>query len=232
MKTNYSDEAADIITGFGGSYQIASYRENSHKMRQLKISTTCIPGAAFKKTIGSKNKFMWYAGYGAFHKGLDLVVEAFIQMPEKELHIFGNIESNKKLYAWFLTVIEKSRNITYHGWATPDSAIFQEYAQLCDAVVYASSSEGGPGAIIQCMQFGLVPILNRFSAIDPPRNTFNITGNTPEEEIDSIVRQAHAFSNTPAEELQQYSDELALYYSQNHTIERYVSSLKAAIEGN
>ena len=232
LKTNYSDEAADIITCFGGSYQEKSFGVNSHKIRHLNISTTFVPGPSFKKNIGSKNKFMWYAGHGPFHKGLDLVVDAFIKMPEKELHIFGNIELNKKLYAWFLEITKRTTNITYHGWATPDSNIFQEYARYCDAVVFASSSEGGSGATIQCMQFGLIPIINQSTAIDLANSSFNVLGNTPEEEIDSIIERVSAFSAAATDALQAYSDQLAETYSRKHTVDTYTKSLREAIEGN
>ena len=232
MKTNYSDEAADIITCFGGSYQAESFGANKHKVRQLNISTTYIPPLAFKKTIGQKNKFMWYAGYGPFHKGLDLVVEAFIKMPEKELHVFGNIELNKKLYAWFKDVMTRNSNIHYHGWLTPDNAKFQQFVKECDAIVYASSSEGGSGATIQCMQFGLIPIINKSTAIDLSNNTFNITGKTPEEEIDSIIERVKVFSDAPPTELQSYSEQLSKYYCENHTVEMFKGTLRKVIEGN
>lgn len=229
LKTNYSDEAADLITCFGGSYQAASFGPNSHKVRHLNISTTCLPATDFKKVIASKTKFMWYAGYGVFHKGLDLVVEAFMQLPDMELHVFGHIEANTKLYSWFLEKKASVSNITYHGWATPDSETFRTHAQLCDAVVFTSSSEGGAGAIIQCMQFGLIPIINKSTAIDLPENPFNITGNDPEEEIASMIQKVKQFAGTDTTQLQRYSDELAEHYCRNNTIASYISSIKTAI---
>jgi glycosyltransferase involved in cell wall biosynthesis len=227
---NYSDEAADIITCFGGSYQANSFGPNKNKVRQLTISTTHLPEPGFKKVTGAKNKFMWFAGYGSFHKGFDLVVEAFLKMPDMELHIFSHIESQPRLYHWFLQITRDAKNIRYHGWAAPDSALFKNYAQLCDAVVFASTSEGGAGAIIQCMQFGLIPIINVSTGIDLANNKFNITGNDPEEEITSIIDKVTAFSKSETEELQQYAHELNQQYSQQHTLEHYSESLKNVIE--
>jgi glycosyltransferase involved in cell wall biosynthesis len=227
---NYSDEAADIITCFGGSYQANSFGPNKHKVRRLTISTTHLPKPGFKKTIGAKNKFMWFAGYGSFHKGFDLVVEAFLKMPDMELHIFSHIESQPKLYNWFLQITRDAKNIRYHGWAAPDSEQFKNYVRLCDAVVFASTSEGGAGAIIQCMQFGLIPIINASTGIDLANSKFNITGNDPEEEIASIIDKVTAFSKSETEELQHYAHELTLQYSQQHTLEQYSLSLKSVIE--
>jgi glycosyltransferase involved in cell wall biosynthesis len=232
LKPNYSDDAADLITSFGGTYHADSFGVNKSKVRHLSISTTHLPPPDFKKSISSKKKFMWYAGYGPFHKGFDLVVEAFLKTPNMELHIFTYLQSNKKLYDWFLNISAKAKNIIYHGWVTPDNIKFKEYVNICDAVVYASSSEGGPGAIIQCLQFGIIPIINKATAIDLFNGSFNITGKTPEEEIDSIIDRVIAFSEASTTELQSYSEQLSKYYCENHTVERFKGSLKKVLEEN
>jgi glycosyltransferase involved in cell wall biosynthesis len=230
VKPGYSDDAADVITCFGGTYQAASFGNNRHKVRQIQISTTHVPGNNFRKKIVNNDSFLWYAGYGPFHKGFDLVVEAFLRMPEKVLHIFGYIESNEKLYAWFKMVTQNRNNIHYHGWTTPDSNLFQKYVSLCDAVICASSSEGGAGAIVQCMQFGLIPIINLSTAIDLTNDKFNITGSNPEEEITSIIERVNIFRQTDSEELQSYSENLSNQYSGEHTIQKYSDSLRKVIE--
>lgn len=226
---NYSDEVADIITCFGGTYQTNSFELNRHKVKPLVISTNYCPPTSYAKLIGSKTKFMWYGGHGPFHKGLDLVVDAFEKMPEFELHIFGNIELNIKLYAWFKQKAALSKNIVYHGWANPNSVIFQKYAQLCDALVYASSSEGGAGSVIQAIQFGLIPIINKSTAIDLANTTFNISGTTPEEEILSIRENVTKFSATSTEEIQNYSNKLSIEYVKKHNLDMYAKSLKEII---
>lgn len=228
LKTNYSDEVADIITCFGGTYQAESYFLNKQKVRKLNISTTYIP-LDFHKTIALKNKFIWYGGHGPFHKGIDLVTEAFLKMPDMELHIFGNIELNHKLYEWFVKTTANAKNITYHGWATPESEKFKSYVQQCDAFVFASSSEGGAGSVIQCLQFGLIPIINQATAVDLSNDKFNITGKDPEEEIDSIIEKVRLFSKTNSEELLEYSGKLKKHYCELHTIDSYAGSLEAVI---
>jgi glycosyltransferase involved in cell wall biosynthesis len=229
LMPSYSDEASDIITCFGGTYQTNSFELNKQKVRQLNISTTFIPPSTLKKTIATKTKFMWYGGHGPFHKGLDLVVEAFAKMPHFELHIFGNIELNGKLFDWFQKKTSTTKNITYHGWATPDSKKFQDHVKLCDAIVFASSSEGGAGSVIQCLQFGLIPIINSSTAIDLSNTKFNIIGMDPEEEIDSIINNVEKFSKTDTDELQHYSSSLAKHYSEKNTLEMYSDSVRKII---
>ena len=226
---NYSDEVADIITCFGGTYQTNSFELNHHKVKPLAISTSHCAPKGYTKLIASKTKFMWYGGHGPFHKGLDLVVEAFEKLPEFELHIFGNIELNLKLYAWFQQKTKFTNNIVYHGWATPDSEIFQKYIHLCDALVYASSSEGGAGSVIQVMQFGLIPIINKSTAIDLANTTFNILGNTPEEEILSIRENVTKFAAANTEEIQNYSNKLVTEYGEKHSLGMYTKNLKEII---
>ncbi len=222
---NYGDEFADVITCFGGSYQANSYLNCVSKVKNINISTTHLP-INFIKKIGTKNKFMWYGGYGAFHKGLDIVLEAFLKMPAMELHIFGHIESNEKMLKWFNIITHDAKNIFYHGWITPETKIFEEYVQQCDAIVFASSSEGGAGSVIQCLQFGLIPILNDATAIDLIDNEFRIIGNNPEEEIESIIENVTRFNKTDIEKLQEYSNTLKEHFIKKNTLKEYSNSIK------
>jgi len=228
--TNYSDNTSDIITCFGGKYQAESFGSNHLKVKQLNISTTFIPSYNFKKQIASKTKFLWYGGHGPFHKGLDLVVEAFLKMPNFELHIFGNIELNNELFLWFQKKLNTSKNIIYHGWSTPESMYFQSYVRLCDSFVFASSSEGGAGSVIQCMQFGLIPIINNSTAVDLDNNKFDIEGINPKDQINSIIEKAELFSRTENQELEIYTEFLYNKYSTLNTIEMYELSLNSIIQ--
>lgn len=228
IEANYSDEAANIITCFGGLYQKNSFLEQKHKVQQIKISTN-FTESNFKKKIGSKKKFLWFSGHGPFHKGLDIVTEAFLRMPDKELHIFGNIELNVKMFKWFNTVTNNSKNIFYHGWGKLGDTKLNTAFEECDAFVYASSSEGGAGSAIVCMQMGLIPIINASTAIDLEENEFGIQGIDPSDQIESIIKNVSLFSKKETEELQQKSNKLSTFYMQNNNISAYKNSLTEVI---
>lgn len=200
----YSDDRADLISIFGGDYQKESFGANASKIVPITITSSFLP-KTFIKNFSGKKKFLWYGGYGPFHKGLDLVVEAFRELANCELHVMGFLDYDPVFKTWFLEQLATYSNLHYHGWLRPDSPDFQYWAGECDAVVFASSSEGGSGSIIQCLQYGLIPILNSASGIRLESSTFKITGKTPEEEIVSIREQVKLFCDTKVSELQALS---------------------------
>jgi hypothetical protein len=226
LKPNYADDAADIISCFGGQYQAASFLTNQHKVRNLSISTTAPPAESFRKRIASQRQFLWFGGYGPMHKGLDIVVEAFIRRPDLQLHIAGDIASNAKFYAWFQSVTANVKNIRFHGWITPDDSRFTGLVEACDGIVFTSSSEGGAGSVIQCMQYGLIPLVNKQTALDLPDATFQIAGDDPLEQISALAEQLDRFSQFQAPALQEISDKISAHYTKKNSIESYRVDLR------
>jgi glycosyltransferase involved in cell wall biosynthesis len=228
IEAGYSDDCADIITCFGGSYQWASFGNNASKVRSLNISCTHIP-LSFEKRIGNKNKFMWFGGYGPFHKGLDLVIEAFRQLPDCDLYIMGHLNEDPVFLKWCAVEFSKYPNIQFKGWLEPQSQEFQKLASECDGIVFASSSEGGAGSIIQCMQYGLIPIVNESTSLLFQPGSFLVRGQTAEDEIVSIREAVKTFRDTDVSKLQGLSNEIQFACREHHNLKAYKSSLEKVL---
>lgn len=229
IPSGYSDEVADVITCFGGIYQKESFGHNALKVKELNISCTHVP-QDFRKKINSGHKFMWYGGYGPFHKGLDLVVEAFRELPACELHIMGHLEADTRFYEWFKEQLSHHPHMHYHQWVTPESQAFYHLAAECDAVVFASSSEGGAGSVLQGMQFGLIPICNAATSLRTGFEQFPIQGKDPLAEISSIREQVKLFMDTPAGQKQLLAEQLLMECRTKYTLDSYKKSLSRILE--
>lgn len=229
IEAGYADDAADVITCFGGSYQVESFGKNAAKVKALNLSCTHLP-EGFRKRLTNSKKFMWYGGYGPFHKGLDLVVEAFRDLPDCELHIMGHAEQDPRFFEWFKSQLGQSPNLHYHGWVTPESPLFYKLATDCDGTVFASSSEGGAGSVLQAMQFGLIPLVNTQTALREAGDHFPVSGSHPLAEIASICEQVRRFVESPSEEQQSVSEQIRDYCLKNHSTEAYRQSLGRVLD--
>ena len=131
---------------------------------------TFYPGVSDKVTyntnwLDSRNKdhFLCFAGNGLICKGVDLVVEAFMNQSKKFLHICGPMEpAFLKQYG---KMINDSKNIYYHGFIEPGGNKFNKIASLCAYTVFHSASESCCTSVATTMKAGLVPIVNSWTGI-------------------------------------------------------------------
>lgn len=173
---------------------------------------------------------MWYGGYGPFHKGLDLVVDAFAALPDCQLHIMGHVEQDPRFFDWFKTKLAQHPNLHYHGWVTPESPLFYKLAAECDGIVFASSSEGGAGSVLQAMQFGLIPVANTQTALREAAELFPVSGSDPAAEITSIREQVRRFCEYPPSQRQELSAQIREACVKNHSPEAYRQSVHSLLD--
>jgi hypothetical protein len=73
------------------------------------------------------------------------------------LHVCQTIDAHfNEVYSRELT---ECRNIHFYGYVPMRSTHFETLAKSCNWVISATCAEGQPGAIIECMGYGLIPIL-------------------------------------------------------------------------
>jgi len=147
-------------------------------------------GGLPQQTIWDKEKdyhsgrkhFLFFAGDGNVHKGLDLLLEAFAGT-NLQLHICQKLEPQfKSVYFKELTECD---NIHYYGKISLRSPLYMELIMMCNWIVSASCCEGCPNAVLESMQHGLIPVLTRNNSIDT--NGFGVELN--ESYIRDIVMQ-------------------------------------------
>jgi glycosyltransferase involved in cell wall biosynthesis len=115
---------------------------------------------------------MWFGGGGAVLKGLDLVLEAFAELPEYELIVIGPAAYEPafaEAYAHELSLPHIRRyprpRIERDGTLACAGVPFIELAREASAIVYPTASDGTSGSIVQAMHTGLIPLVTRESGM-------------------------------------------------------------------
>jgi hypothetical protein len=110
-----------------------------------------------------RRHFLFFSGGGNVHKGLDLLLEAFVGT---DLHLHICQSMNGDFAGAYRQELRECPNIHFYGPVTMRSSQFESLSHLCNWVISATCAEGQPGAIIECMGYGLIPILPESANID------------------------------------------------------------------
>ena len=114
----------------------------------------------FKKNRGN---FLFFSGGGNVHKGLDLLLEVF-SGSDKNLYICAHLDSEFKKF--YKCELRDCPNILYVGFIKMRSKKFYSLMDKCNYIIFPSCSEGSPGSVINCLQYGLIPIVSKESNLD------------------------------------------------------------------
>lgn len=138
--------------------------------RKYNKNTYCINNGVFpfnstqKPKLKNSKNVLFLAGRGNIHKGLDLLIDVFSNNPDFTLHVcqhidndFNNVINNK---------LQGSKNIIIHDFVKMRSPEFDAIANSCSYSILPTCSEGQPGSVLECMQYGLVPIISKEANID------------------------------------------------------------------
>lgn len=157
---------ADAIFCIGEpqGFSIQSYEKHCLPTYPIIPSSNYINSYKLSGSAKSRKHFLCFAGSGLICKGVDILVEAFSQLPDCHLHICGPME--KALFAAYGDLIDASLNITFHGFIDVNGKDYQKIIKECSFTLLHSAAEGCCGSIINNMASGLVPIVNYETGID------------------------------------------------------------------
>jgi hypothetical protein len=111
------------------------------------------------------NSFLCFAGNGFICKGVDLLVESFLDNPSKTLHICGpNTEA--AFFNYYGEKINSAPNIFYHGFVKPGGESFNQLSSKCSFVIFHSAAEGCCTSVATAIKAGLVPVINPWTGIN------------------------------------------------------------------
>ncbi|MBI4098646.1 MAG: hypothetical protein HY437_01275 [Candidatus Magasanikbacteria bacterium] len=177
-----------------------------------------------KDFTAARNGFLFIAGSGNAHKRLDVILEAFAGMPDKELYLCTKLEDDFK--SAFEKYLFHTPNIHYIGHIRIYTPEFYDLMRKCNYVVFGSCSEGSPGAVIDAMFQGLIPLVSLGSHIDVAPHGFGIEPFTVEE----VQRTAREVSSHDAAWQKERSIAVQKYAQDVFSIERYRETLKKYIQ--
>lgn len=193
-------EIVDYATILGNQFTINTYKYANKEITQIPLSTTNMyPYPEDKNYEYCRNRFLWLGSSGLVHKGLDLVLEAFADMPEHHLTVCGPIQNEKDFEQAFHKELYQLPNIHTVGWIDVGSSEFLEITKNCIGLVYPSCSEGTAGSAVVCLHAGLIPIVSYESGINVNEFGFLLENSS----VNNIQETVKIVTNLPDNELRQ-----------------------------
>jgi len=195
ISPNLAIEHAAYATILGNEFTIDTYKYAKKPLFRVPISTPVVYPWRDNKNFGRVRKnFLWLGSEGFVHKGLDLVLEAFAQMPDYHLTVCGPIHTDKEFQNAYRDELYNTSNIDTIGWVDIGSRDFVNIATDCLGIVFPSCSEGGGGGVITCLHAGLIPIVSREASVDVDESRGLILKRSSVEEIKASVQSLSALT--------------------------------------
>lgn len=230
---------ADFLEGFGNSSVHNTYAEFGKDIFPIPISVAKMFDFPEKKDFESaRRNFLFFGGGGAVLKGLDLLVEAFADMPEFHLNIVGPAAYEKdfeEAYAKELSLPNITRyprpKIYYKDKEIGDLMVgdkkFTDITNTCATIIYPSASEGTSGAVIQAMHAGVIPVITPQTGLREEAPGILMETNPTIESIKDVVRSIASLSEEEIKTLSRRSWE---YVREHHTKETFTAAYNDFID--
>lgn len=223
---NRAIEQADCATMLGNDFTLSTYRYAHKPIYRTPISTTNLyPWPQGKDFEACRKHFLWFGSGGLVHKGLDLVLEAFAEMPEYHLTVCGPIQEEKDFEEAFATELYHTPNIRTVGWVDVSGSEFMQITRNCLGLIYPSCSEGGGGSVITCMHAGVIPLVSYESSVEVDDFGFLLKDCS----IEHIKNSIRMVAGLPAQELQERARRAWEYARANHTREKFAEEYRKVI---
>lgn len=155
---------------------------SASKLNYIKSPEEYVPG---------EREFIWFFGLGAVTKGLDLLLEIFVQNPDLTLNIIGDLEQEPDFIKIYEKELTQYPNIKYHGSMSPLSKKFESIVRKCFCFLAPTCSEGLSPAVATMMQVGLYPIITRQSGAVLPENAGKFIEMISHGEIDAKIKEVY-----------------------------------------
>lgn len=145
IERNSAIEKADLATILGNNFTIESYAYANKPMYRIPMSST-IEFAWEKRDINAiRHNYLWFGSSGFVHKGLDLALELFAGLPDKQLFVCGPFEKEHAFVKEYHRELFETANIHPVGWVDVNSIEFKKILDQCLGIIYPSCAEGGGG---------------------------------------------------------------------------------------
>lgn len=167
VEDNWAIESADMGCVLGNAFTADSYAYAGKPIHRIPLSSVrSFDWQEDKDFEVCRDTFLWFGSGGFAHKGLDLVIDAFAQLPDLRLVICGPVDQEPRFVTAFNEALYHSDNIETLGWVDVTSSDFEALRRRTLATIYPSCSEGGGGCVITCMHAGLIPVVTPEASVD------------------------------------------------------------------
>jgi len=218
-------EYADCATILGNVFTQGTFAYSGKPLYPIPLSTT-VQFPYYEKNFDKiKKNFLWFGSSGMVHKGLDIVLDAFSELPDYHLTICGPVNREDDFDKAYFKELYQSQNVRSFGFIDVKSDRFLDVIMNTNALIYPSCSEGQAGSVITCLHAGLIPIVSYESGVDV--NGFGII--LQKSSVDEVVESIKMLSQKPNEELRRMSKSAWLYARTHHTREKFAECYNAFV---
>lgn len=217
------NKSSDLIISLGNKDAAKTYSKFNNVVN---LEGASIPDNKKLKRdyLAAKKHFLFLAGPGNIHKGLDLLLDSFSGLPERHLHVVGTLDSDFEKY--YYDLLYKSKNIHTYGYVPQRSKKYYSIVKQCSASILPSCSEGSPGSVIESMEQGLIPIVSKQSHIDIDNNVGVILHDC---KIQTIKNQVNLISGQNVKYFESKANAVKNYVRKEFTVDKYESKLRTFI---
>jgi len=218
---------AKLATYYGNDAALQQFGVFQPKMRKLWVCPSVASVAwKTKKWDAARRSFLYFGSSAWLHRGLDLVIEAFLKL-DFDLYICGSDRGFLEVYG---AELKQAPNIHYEGFVTPGSDKFKELTDKTVAVVYPSAAEGCSTSVLQCMRFGLIPLVTEATGLSIHNKWPPLKGSTDLELIEDLRRRCVELSDKSSTQLDELSRCMWDYASNNHSRPAFRTSLDGMLD--
>jgi glycosyltransferase involved in cell wall biosynthesis len=218
VEENYALENADYATILGNEFTVGTYSYAGKQIFAIPISTPVLyPWTEDKNFYSCRNNFIWFGSDGLVHKGLDLVLEAFVDMPDMNLTVCGPVSLEKDFENAYYNELYHTPNIKTVGWVDIGSPVFDEITMNSIGLIYPSCSEGQSGGVLTCLHASLIPVVSYESGVSVA--DFGVI--LKQSSIAEIKNAVRAVSNLTAQQAKSMARKAWEYATANHTREAF-----------
>jgi hypothetical protein len=214
-------EYADCATILGNRFTQETFAYSGKTLYPIPLSTTVqFPFFENKEFDKIRKNFLWFGSSGMVHKGLDLVLDTFSELPEYHLTVCGPVDKESDFEKAYHKELYNTPNIHTLGSIDLTSDQFLKVVKENVALIFPSCSEGQSGSVITCLHAGLIPIISFESGVDI--DDFGILlKKCSIEEIKDSIKTVSSFSK---DELKTMSNNAWKYARTNHTKDKFSES--------
>ena len=215
---------ADKILQIGSEYTKETYpKEVRTKISLIHQSTQAIR-TLDNIEYADENEYFFMSSSGNILKGVPQMIECFSKHPELKLHVVGPLEND--VIVALQGVI--TPNIILHGFMNVNSVDYLNIIKKCNFIIYPSGSEGGvPGAVLNSMKNGLIPICTKWASFDGIEDYGYMMNNVSVEEIEKGLQWSLALSKDDVELRKRKCED---YITRTYNLERFADEFRDYIK--
>ena len=174
------------------------------------------------------NNFICFAGNGFIVKGVDLVVDIFLDLPYLNLEIYGPT-SDSLFMEHYSDKIKNSTNIKFKGFIDVGSKEFENVCNRNSFQIFLSCSEGMATSVLTCIRYGIVPIITYESSINVNKFGFIINEDHPQKIIVKAKEYVQIASKMDNKEYQ-WRRQKTIEYGERFSERLYVENISKVIK--